>query len=124
MTVPFPPALIQPAKTDTRHIPAQLSTYAAVFVEGDQIRRLWFQAVTEHEARGFCVKFHAGFDRVSRSAEVDVKRAPEPYSAKTAQAMLGGISESTLYRELNDGRLGRVGGTRHVFIPRHRFSAG
>lgn len=95
-----------------------LATHAAVFVANGEIRRLWFQAASEEEARAFCLQFNAGYEGLSRTPETEVKPAPEAYNATTARELLGGISESTLYRELSEGKLERVPDTRRLLITR------
>lgn len=89
-----------------------------MFVEQGQIRRLWFRATTEREGRAFCIKFNAGYEGMARSPEVEIKPLPAAYDVKTSCALLGGISEATLYREIKDGKLDRLPDTRRVLVTR------
>jgi hypothetical protein len=95
-----------------------LSTFSAVHVEAGQIRRLWFQAAGEPEARELCVKLGLGYDGPSSGPETHTTPSPEAYDEKTTRQLLGGVSRSFLYRELVAGRLERVPNTRRLLITR------
>lgn len=96
-----------------------LSTFAAVYIESGRILRLWFEAPDETAARAFCLRCNAGYQGPSAGPALP-KAAPvaEAYNAKTARAMLGGVSAMTLYRWIALGELDRVQGTRRLLITR------
>lgn len=92
-----------------------LATYSAVHVAHGAIRRVWFQAATEEEAKETCVRWNVGFEGLTERVEQEPAHA---YDEKTARRLLGGISRTSLYRELAMSRLERVSGTRKVLITR------
>lgn len=104
-------------------IAQSLITYSAIWIEGGQIRRLWFEASHEAEARAFCVRANAGFEGRSAGPEIRADPLPEAYNVETACAMLGGISAATLYREIADGKLEKLPGTRRVLVTRESLEA-
>jgi hypothetical protein len=48
---------------------------------------------------------------------------PEAYPLSVAQKLLGGVSRSTIYRDLFNGRLERLPHTRRVLITRRSIEA-
>lgn len=94
-----------------------LETYSAVTVEAGRVRRLWFEAPDAQAAQAFCVRIGAGFQGPA-ARPADTAPAPEAYDKKTACKMLGGLSESTLYRLLATGKLERLPGTWRVLVTR------
>ena len=95
----------------------RMQIYAAKTILAGEIRRMWFEAPDEAEAKGLAVRFGAGLEGLASRPEV-AKPLPEAYDAKTARLMLGGISRTSLYKEIILGRLKRVAGTRRVLITR------
>lgn len=98
--------------------PGTLETFSAVTVVAGQIRRLWFQAAGEEEARQLCVTWNAGYEGPARGPEFHTTPAPEAYDEKTARALLGGVSKMTLWRWVAVGKLDRVPGTRRFLVTR------
>lgn len=95
--------------------------WSAVYVTNGSIRRLMFEAVTEAEAREFAVRCGAGLEgEAKRPADSGPAAA---YDEKTARALLGNISPSTLYRELAVGNLERVPGIRKILVTRESIEA-
>lgn len=101
----------------TRNLVSSLPTYTAVCVVDGGIRRMWFEAPGESEARDFARRCGAGLTGASLRP-ADAEPLPEAYDEKTARTMLGGISRATLYRFLSAGKLDRVSGTRKVLVTR------
>jgi len=95
-----------------------LTTYSAITVEAGQIRRVWFEAPTECDARTFCVRIGAGFEGKSSGPVRDVAQLPVAYNEETTRQLLGGISKSTLYRLHVTGKLDRLPGTARVMTTR------
>ncbi len=80
-----------------------------------------FEAIGETEARDFAVRCGAGLE-----GETQRMSGPGPataYDEKTARALLGNISPSTLYRELAVGNLRRVPGIRKILVTRESIEA-
>ena len=101
----------------------QLKIFSAVFVVRGRMRRMFFEAADVAEAREFCVGWGCGLEGESMKPEVEPERLPEAYDEKTARQLLGGISKSTLYREIQDGKLDRVPGTRRILVTRSSLEA-
>lgn len=84
---------------------------------------MWFEAPDESEAKAFAVQVGAGFEGPAIRPEVNGEPPPAAYNEDTARRLLGGISKSTLYREIQDGKLQRVPGTRRILITRTSIEA-
>jgi hypothetical protein len=84
---------------------------------------MFFEAADEAEARKFCVRWGSGLEGKSTRPELAEEPLPEAYDEKTARQMLGGISKSTLYREIQDGKLERLPGTRRILVTRSSLEA-
>jgi uncharacterized protein with von Willebrand factor type A (vWA) domain len=96
-----------------------LVTYSAVYPVSGSLRRMFFEAENEQEARDFAAKCGAGLEGpATHVADWLPAEAPENYDEKTARRLLGGVSRSTLYRELALGKLERVPGLRKVLVTR------
>lgn len=79
---------------------------------------MWFEAEDAERARAFAARCGAGlYDEAGSPGSPEALR-PEAYDEKTARLLLGGISRTTLYRELALRRLDRVPGTRRVLVTR------
>ena len=79
------------------------------------IRRITFEAADEADARGVATHCNAGLEGETAKQHIPV---PEAYDSETARGLLGGISESTLYRRLVTGKLERVPGETRVLVTR------
>jgi hypothetical protein len=92
-----------------------LAMYAAVYAHRGTVRRVWLEAATEEEAMETCVRWNVGLEGLASRPKEEPAHA---YDEKTARRLLGGISRTTLYKELTLGRLERVSDTRKVLITR------
>jgi hypothetical protein len=79
---------------------------------------MFFEAETEQEARDFAAKCGAGMEGPASQMPGLGGPVAENYDEKTARRLLGGLSRSTLYRELGRGKLERVPGVRKVLVTR------
>lgn len=95
-----------------------LKLFSAVFIENGVLRHMWFEAVDESEARSTCSRLGAALEGETARLQVEHEPMPELYNAETARRILGGISRSTLYKEIVLGRLERVPGIRRILITR------
>ena len=94
-----------------------MTTFAAVYVEAGTVRRIWFESASEEAARAFCVRFNFGLEGPATRPS-DSLPTPAFYNEKSARTLLGGISRTSLYRELIRGNLVRVPGMRRILITR------
>lgn len=97
---------------------AKLRIWSAVYVANGVLRRMNFEAGDEAEAREFAIRCGAGLEGEAIRLKTTSEPLPVAYDAKTARRLLGGVSRSSLYKELVLGRLERVPGTRRVLITR------
>lgn len=95
-----------------------MKTWSAFYVEQGQLRRLWFEAEDEAKARSFAVRCGAGLEGESAQPHAEPAPLPEAYDEKTARRLLGGLSRTTLWKEIRTGRLDRVPNTRRVLVTR------
>ncbi len=112
------PAEFGNEKWATRSIADAMKTFSAVFVVRGEARRTYFEATSDAEAREICVRWEAGLEGETVPREQETRALPEAYDEGAARQLLGGISKSTLYREIQDGKLERVRGTRRILITR------
>jgi hypothetical protein len=91
-----------------------LTTYSAVYPVSGCLRRLWFEAASDTEALAFAARCGAGLEGPATAPAGSME--PESVDEKTARRLLGGISRTTLWRELALGDLDRVPGTRRVLV--------
>ena len=101
----------------------ELAMFSAAYVVQGKMRRMFFEAIDDAEAREFCIRWGCGLEGESTRPELGTKSLPEAYDQQTACRLLGGISKSTLYRELQDGKLERVPGTRRILVTRSSLEA-
>jgi hypothetical protein len=94
-----------------------MTTYSAVYPVAGALRRMWFEAQDENEARDFCVRCGAGLEGEAARKQEKIP-TPEYYDAETACRLLGGISRTTLWKELALENLERVPNTRRVLVTR------
>jgi hypothetical protein len=99
-------------------IGTSVKTFSAIRAANGRLRRLWLEAADETEAHELCLRIDAGLEGEAQRPESAAPLLPEAYDARTARRLLGGISRSSLYKELILGNLERVGGTRRVLITR------
>jgi hypothetical protein len=96
----------------------KLKSYSAVFAVNGGMRRVHFDAADEAEAQATCERWGAGLEAEAQRPEIQQSPLPEAYDSATARRLLGGISRTSLYKELVLGHLDRVSGTRRVLITR------
>lgn len=96
----------------------KLRLWSAIYVANGVLHRMNFEAGNEAEAREFAIRCGAGLAGEATRSESRSEPLPVAYDAKTARRLLGGVSRSSLYKELVLGRLERVPGTRRVLITR------
>ena len=94
-----------------------MTTFAAVYVEAGTVRRIWFESASPEAARAFCVRYSFGLEGPATRPS-DSLPTPAFYNEKSARTLLGGISRTSLYRELIRGNLVRVPGMRRILITR------
>ena len=94
-----------------------MTTFAAVYVEAGTVRRIWFESACDEAARAFCVRHGFGLEGPAARPS-DSLPPPAFYNEKSARTLLGGISRTSLYRELIRGNLIRVPGMRKILITR------
>jgi hypothetical protein len=100
-----------------------MQIYSAITIADGNIRRMWFEAPGEAEAKAFAVRVGAGLEGPAIRPELKGDPLPEAYNQEASRRMLGGISKSTLYREIQDGKLQRLPGTRRILITRASIEA-
>ncbi len=96
----------------------ELKTFAAFYALNGTIRRVYFEAQDDEEARALCAQWGAGLEGPATRPETKTEPLPAAYDEKTARKLLGGISQATLYRWLAVGKLDRVADTRRLLITR------
>ena len=94
-----------------------MTTFAGVYTDAGVIYRIWFESASEEAARAFCVRAGFGLEGPATRPS-DSRPVPAFYDEKTARTLLGGLSRSTLYREIIRGNLERVPGMRKILITR------
>jgi hypothetical protein len=99
-----------------------MTTYSAIYPVDGALRRMWFEASSENEARGFAARCGAGLEGPANRA-TEEPTVPEYYDAETACKLLGGISRTTLWKELAVENLERVPNTRRVLVTRESILA-
>lgn len=94
-----------------------MTTYSAIFPHEGELRRVWFQAATEDEARSHAVRWGAGLEGEAEFSTTK-QALPEAYNLEDTRRLLGGISRSLVYQMIYDERLERVPGVRRLLITR------
>ena len=94
-----------------------LPTWEAIYTIDGGIRRIWFEAPGESEAKEIAKKCGAGLTGNS-PRPVGTKPKPEVYDLDTTRELLGGVSRPTIYRQLKTGALERVPGISKVLVTR------
>jgi hypothetical protein len=94
-----------------------MTCYAGIYIIEGSVRRITFEAANDEQAHNIALKWGVGVEGVSTSS-VAPAPLPEVYDAKTACKLLGGISRTTLYKELLAGTLERMPETRRVLVTR------
>lgn len=97
--------------------------FLAHCIFGGALNRIWVEAANEDTARKLCGATGFAFASIAGLPADASTPLPESYDEKTARQLLGGISRSTLYRELADGKLKRVSGTTRLLITRVSIEA-
>ena len=103
---------------DRHHIVSvPFPAFSAVYVDAGTVRRIWFESACDEAARAFCVRHGFGLEGPAARPS-DSLPPPAFYNEKSARTLLGGISRTSLYRELIRGNLIRVPGMRKILITR------
>lgn len=92
-------------------------TYSALAVIAGEVRRVWFEAAGETEARELCRELKLGYEGAAARPKLE-EMAPVALDEKAALKALGGVSRATLYRMLIRGDLLRLPGSRRLLITR------
>lgn len=91
-----------------------MKTFAAIVPVAGKARRIVFDACDAADAARVCESANAAL-----VGEAEAPAAlPEAYEQKEARRLLGGISRSTLYRELALGLVERLPETRRLLVTR------
>ncbi len=91
--------------------------YVGVAVVAGEIRRLWFQARSEVDARETCRLLDIGYEGPA-VAPATSQLLPVALDEKAAKQALGGVSRATLYRMLVRGDITRLPGSRRLLVTR------
>jgi len=103
---------------DRHHIVSvPFPAFSAVYVDAGTVRRIWFESACDEAARAFCVRHGFGLEGPATRPS-DSLPPPAFYNEKSARTLLGGISRTSLYRELIRGNLIRVPELRKILITR------
>lgn len=94
-----------------------LKTFSAVHVTAGSVRRIYYEAANAGEAHELAMKWNIGLEGEAMRPE-SAEPPPEAFNEETTRRLLGGISESTLYREIVRGNLERVPGIRKLLVTR------
>lgn len=86
---------------------------ASVPVKG-RLRRIWFDAEDEEDARVVAQHCHAGLEGPGERPKAE----QVAYGLKEARELLGGVSRATIYNWVAIGRLERVPQTRRLLLTR------
>ncbi len=92
-----------------------MNTYSAIRPSNGAIRRLWFEAADDAEARATAAACGAGLEGPSATPG-NATAAPVSFNLAETQRLLGGVSRTTIYRDVARGRLTRVPGLRRVLV--------
>ena len=92
--------------------------FSGIFVTDGLARRMIFEAKDHDEAVKIAALWNVGVEGETSSMHEAPTPPPEVYDEKNARRLLGGISLSSLYRELALGQLERMPGTRRLLITR------
>ncbi len=88
--------------------------YSAAIPVAGELRRIWFDAVDEDDARRVALACNAGLEGAAMR--------PEPsrvaFNLQEARELLGGVSRATIYNWVAVGRLERVANTRRLLVTR------
>ena len=94
-----------------------MNTYSAIRPSNGAIRRLWFEAADVVEAQATAAACGAGLEGPS-AVPGNACEPPVSFPLDEARRLLGGVSRSTVYRDIARGRLARVPGLRRIQITR------
>lgn len=89
----------------------ELNRYRGQFIEQGELRTLVLEARNLEEARAIGQRWNAA---IQSEDDHRLEPLPEGYDAVTARQILGGISQSTLYRLLATRKLRRMPGRKIV----------
>lgn len=92
-----------------------MKLFSGMFAVRGTVRKITFEAECLEEARELAARWGVGVEGETAAAN---SATPEAYDLKTTCRLLGGVSASTIYREIAVGRLHRVAGSRRILITR------
>lgn len=94
-----------------------MKTYEGVYIEESTLCSVFFRAKDRNSALKTCKRLGLGLKGESEGFRAKHNSIQPMFcDAKTAMNLLGGISRSTLYKELTLANLQRVPGTRKILI--------
>lgn len=88
--------------------------YSALIPVAGELRRVWFDASDEDDARSVAVACNAGLEGPAKRSEP----SRVAFSLQEARELLGGVSRATVYNWIAVGRLERVPNTRRLLVTR------
>lgn len=89
--------------------------YSAIIPVSGVVRRIWFDADSDNDARILAAHCNAGLEGEARRPDVPV---PVAFGLKETRELLGGVSRATIYNWVALGRLERVPNTRRLLVTR------
>jgi hypothetical protein len=95
-----------------------MKIFNGIFAVGGAVRRMTFEADSIEEARTLAAPWGVGVEGETSVLEEAKQATPEAYDLKTTCRLLGGVSPSTIYREIARGGLERVPRNRRILITR------
>lgn len=101
-----------------------MTLYTGLYTREGRIHRMTFEAVNDETAASLAREWNVGLEGKTELPNVkEPLPLPESYPLEVAQKLLGGVSRSTIYREIHLGLLDRVPNTRRVLITRQSIEA-
>ena len=97
--------------------------FSAIHIRDGGIRRVTIEAKDDGEAADIARAWGIGIEGEAHNDLVAQEPEREAYPLDIAGRLLGGLSRSTLYRELAAGRLERKPGIRRVLITARSIKA-
>lgn len=102
----------------TTEAPSTSTTFSGIYIASPLVRRVWFEADSDEQARVFCANYGFGYEGPRELPQLNASRASLAVNKKEAAQLLGGVSGRTVDRMLIRGELERLSNTRRVLITR------